>query len=83
MEKISVSKGVFKGGGFKPPPPPRNLNVNEEIERKKGCWGRGLPLDIFLGSYFFEWGLDIFGKVEKFSWGIEKFSGGLSNFRGG
>ena len=60
---IHANKGVFKGGfrGFKPPPPPKFSDFflkseGKEIERKrkkKGMWGGGLPLNIFLGLIIF------------------------------
>ena len=61
---INGIKGVFKGGGGFKPPPPKFLDFflkseGKEIERKrkkKGCWGGGVHLNIFLGLIFFEWG---------------------------
>ena len=84
-----MSKGVFKGGGFRgfnPPPKFSDFflkSEGKEIERKRkkrGCWGGGggLPLNIFLGLIFFRVGLRYCQGVEKFSGG-----GGLRNFRGG
>ena len=46
--KLAESKGVLKGGGFKPPPKFSEFflkSEGKEIERKrkkKGCWGGGV-----------------------------------------
>ena len=63
------AKGVFKGGGFKPPPPKFSdfflKSKGKETERKRkkmdvGGGGGGLPINIFLGLIFFLVGLRYF-----------------------
>ena len=63
---MEEGKGVFKGGGFKPPPKFSDFflkSEGKEIERKRkkrDVGGGGLPLNIFLGLIFFQVGLRYF-----------------------
>ena len=89
--------------GMNAPPPPEIFRFflkseGKEIERKrknKGCWGGGLPLNIFLELIFFrvrlryfQGGWEIFGRGWEFfgggGGGVEKFIfGWVENFSGG
>ena len=97
-----LSRAYLRGGGVQgvqTPPPPKFSdfflkNEGKEIEskrKKKGCWGGGVPLNIFLRLTFFRVGLRYFqGGLRNFREGLrnfrvggKKFSGGVEKFSGG